>query len=213
MKQSINWLHLSDLHFGLDRQGWLWPGVKHELFRDLEKVTTDIGGWDLVFFTGDLTQRGSWDEFTLLSKDLQELWTVLAKSGNTPKLCVVPGNHDLVRPSQGSAIAKAFTQLWPTDLELRRAFWSEKDCEYRVAVRSFFENFTKWTSAPPVPMLPATPGVLPGDFSATFEKGGTKLGIVGLNSTFLQIASGDFKGRLDLHVSQLNQVCGGDPTP
>jgi 3',5'-cyclic AMP phosphodiesterase CpdA len=106
MAESINWLHLTDLHLGLDDQGWLWPQVKHEFFRDIAQLAGDIGGWDLVFFTGDLTQRGSKAEFDCLSRELEELWVVLAKSGSTPRLCLILGNHDLDRPPSDSAIAK-----------------------------------------------------------------------------------------------------------
>ena len=212
MTKSINWLHFSDLHFGLDHQGWLWPRVKHDLFRDLERVAGDLGGgWDIVFFTGDFTQRAGSDEFRLLGKELTELWAVLSKGGITPTLCAVPGNHDLVRPAKDSAVAKALTQLWSVDSELRRTFWYDRVCECREAVDEFFRNYSEWIAHPPVQMITGTPGALPGDFSATFEKGGIKLGIVGLNCTFLQIADGDYKGKLDLHVSQLNQVCDGDP--
>src|ERR1035438_8763763 len=110
MAESINWLHLTDLHFGLDNQSWLWPRVKHDLFRDIEKISSETNGWDLVFFTGDLTQGGKKEEFDLLNKEIEELWTVLAKSGRTPKLCTIPGNHDLVRPNESS---------------VRKATWAE----------------------------------------------------------------------------------------
>ena len=68
MAESINWLHLTDLHFGLDRSGWLWPRFKHELLQDIERLQGEVGGWDLVFFTGDFTQRGTQEEFTALNK-------------------------------------------------------------------------------------------------------------------------------------------------
>ena len=211
MADSINWLHLSDLHFGLDDRSWLWPKLKHDLFRDIEKLADQVGGWDIVFFTGDFTQTGSAAEFDRLNKELEDLWKVLAQSGRTPGICIVPGNHDLVRPEGGSAITRTLTQLWWNQPDLRRQFWREESCEYREAVRQFFVNFSAWAANLPVPALPTVPGILPGDFSATFTKGGVELGILGLNSTFLQIASGNWKEKLDLHVSQLNAVCGGDP--
>ena len=212
MAESINWLHLTDLHFGLDPHGWLWPQIKHEFFQDVAKLAADVGRWDLVFFTGDLTQRGSKEEFDHLSKELDELWAVLAKSGSTPKLCVVPGNHDLERPPPELLVAKSFDKLWWTDPNLRRNFWADPQTECRKAVHTFFANYSAWLASLSIPTLTTKLGQLPGDFSATFEKGGLKLGIVGLNSTFLQIADGEFKGKLDLHISQLNAVCDGDAT-
>jgi len=211
MVDTINWLHLTDLHFGLDGEGWLWPNVKHDFFKDLDKVVDQIGGVDLVFFTGDLVQKGDVKEFTKLNKELEELWQVLSRNGATPKLCLVPGNHDLERPSSNSAITKTMTQLWWKDAGLRRTFWQDANCEYRKAVESAFANYSNWLTSLPVPSLTSKKGILPGDFSTTYSKGSANLGIVGLNTTFLQIANGDFKGKLDVHVSQLNKVCDGDP--
>lgn len=211
MAETVNWLHLSDLHFGLDDRGWLWPRVKHDFFRDVERTVATLGGCDLVFFTGDLTQRGEKTEFEKLNKEIEALWGVLSKGGRAPQLCVIPGNHDLVRPPSGSAIAKTLTQLWWQDGDLRRKFWAERDSEYRKGMESFFEHYSAWASKLPVPTIPKTPGALPGDFSATFEKGSIRLGVIGLNSTFLQIGEGEFKGKLDLHISQINAACGSDP--
>lgn len=211
MADSINWIHFTDLHLGLDDASWLWPRCKHDLFRDLEKITREVDGWDLVFFTGDLVQSGKTAEFDRLNKELATLWKLLAKSGRSPQLCVVPGNHDLSRPAADAAITKTLSQLWGTDEQLRRQFWKDANCEYRSAVTGFFANYSAWLGKISVPFLPTTAGILPGDFGATFTKGSATLGIVGLNTAFLQIVKGNMKGCLDIHVSQLNAVCGGDP--
>jgi 3',5'-cyclic AMP phosphodiesterase CpdA len=211
MSVSINWIHVSDLHFGLDRNSWLWPTVKHRVLQDLETTISRIGKIDLVFFTGDLVQSGSAEEFDRLNRELEEFWGVLGKHGAAPRLCVVPGNHDLARPPIDLAITKALTQLWPSDHQLQRQFWGSEDSEYRNAIVQFFVPYTNWSRDLSVPTLSIKSGILPGDFSGTYEKGEVKLGVIGLNSTFLQIADGDFKGKLDLHISQLNAVCDGDP--
>lgn len=175
-------------------------------------MAKDIGKWDVVFFTGDLSNCGAKDEFDQLKRELEALWAVLSKSGNTPNLCLIPGNHDMVRPSADTAIARTLTKLWWTTPDLRKKFWSDPSCEYRKALDDYFKNYSAWVADIPVPLIQAKKGILPGDFSAIIEKGNRKLGVVGLNSTFLQITSGDFIGKLDLHVSQLNSVCDGDPT-
>jgi hypothetical protein len=211
MADSINWLHFTDLHLGLDDEAWLWPRSRHDLFRDVEKISREVDGWDLVFFTGDLVQSGKAAEFDRLNKELETLWTHLSKSGRTPQICVVPGNHDLTRPAADAAITKTLSQLWSTDEQLRRQFWKEPDCEYRSAVNAFFTNYSNWLEKISVPLLKSNTGILPGDFGATFRKNSITLGILGLNTTFLQIVKGDLKGKLDIHISQLNAVCGGDP--
>jgi 3',5'-cyclic AMP phosphodiesterase CpdA len=211
MSESINWIHLTDLHLGLDSGSWLWPRVKHDLLRDLEKLGQEVDYWDLVFFTGDLVQRGDAAEFERLNQELREIWDVLSRKGSPPKLCVIPGNHDLLRPPEGSAVGKTFNRLWWTDSDLRRSFWREPSGEYRTSVNAFFANYTDWCSRISVPILSAARGILPGDSAGTFSKGAVSLAIVGLNSTFLQVTRGDYRGRLDLHVSQLSALCDGDP--
>ncbi len=106
---------------------------------------------------------------------------------------------------------KALTDLWLKDESLRRQFWEQPGSEYRATVVEAFSNYSRWVKNLPVPTLPGNQGVLPGDFSATFTKGQISLGIVGLNSTLFQLSGGDFRGKLDIHVSQLNAVCGGAP--
>ena len=47
--RSISWLHLTDLHFntdpnaGIASQGWLWPNMREEFFKDLERVYAHTG--------------------------------------------------------------------------------------------------------------------------------------------------------------------------
>ena len=49
---------------------------------------------------------------------------------------------------------------------------------------------------------------MPGDFAATFEKEGARIGVLGLNSAFLQLAGGDYKERLALGYQQFDGACG-----
>ena len=51
---------------------------------------------------------------------------------------------------------------------------------------------------------------MPGDWSSAFTKDDLKLGIVGLNSAYLQLAGGDFEKKLHLDVHQLHAACAGN---
>ena len=97
--RSFGWLHFTDLHQGLDAQGWLWPGVREILFADLEKLHERCGPWDFVLFSGDLTQHGKPEEFEQLNRTLAHIWDHLKTLGSEPSLLTVPGNHDLVHPA------------------------------------------------------------------------------------------------------------------
>ena len=66
--KKISWLHLTDLHWGMRQQKSLWSSVREEFYRDLKRVFEKTGAWDLVLFTGDLTQYGKTEEFDGLDR-------------------------------------------------------------------------------------------------------------------------------------------------
>ncbi|WP_224247428.1 metallophosphoesterase family protein [Hyalangium gracile] len=208
---TLRILHLTDFHQGQGGQQILWPQVRAEFEKDLKELHARTGPWDLVLFTGDLTQRGTEAEFQALEQTLTKLWERFAELGSNPELLFVPGNHDLQRPKSTSAVVKALT-LWQKDEEIQQAFWSEPKGEYRKTVARAFEPFTEWAQARFAKgTLAVKQGLLPGDFSATVNRNGVSLGVVGLNSSFLQLSGRNFDGELHVDVRQLNAVCDGDP--
>ena len=215
---SISWLHLTDLHFNsnpnvnLTPQRWQWPNVREEFFKDLERVYRHTGAWDLVFFTGDLAQSGTADDYVALDEVLTRLRAVFTRLGCDPVLFAVPGNHDLQWPDQKAGTVRAL-RSWPSDNELRDIFWANDTNEYRSLIRDVFRPYTDWWERHRPPAATSyRPGLLPGDFSASYEKEGLEVGIVGLNSTFLQLGKGVREGELlDLDPRQLHKVCADDP--
>lgn len=207
--RSFGWLHFTDLHQGLDAQGWLWPGVREILFADLEKLHERCGPWDLVLFSGDLTQRAAPEEFERLTQTLQQLWDHLKALGSTPSLLAVPGNHDLVRPDPRRPETLVLAR-WPTYPEVQVEFWRDPSSPYRKVIDQAFANYSEWFARQPFNALKLQPGLLPGDFSTVLGKDGLRLGVVGLNSAFLQVTGGNFEGKLAVDVRQLHAACGGD---
>ncbi len=53
---EFNVIHLSDLHMGVTGQKWMWPTFKTIFFNDLKQQYEKTGPWDLVIFSGDLTE-------------------------------------------------------------------------------------------------------------------------------------------------------------
>ncbi|WP_224369058.1 protein kinase domain-containing protein [Hyalangium versicolor] len=210
---SLGCLHLTDLHQGLKDQSWRWPSVRQLLYDDLEALHGKSGPWDLVFFTGDLTQRGSEEEFQALDETLTQLWAHFRRLGSSPLLLVVPGNHDLVRPPPSPALEEL--REWQGRPEVRERFWQEPAGSIRAIVDDAFRPFSEWVARwyqrHPVPStMTLRPGLLPGDFSVILFRGELRLGVVGLNSAFLQLTGGDYKGLLDLGVHQFHGACAGD---
>ncbi len=213
MAETVTWLHLSDLHAGLGGQKWLWPSVKAAFHDDLARLHRATGNWDVVIFSGDLVQSGTEEEYDLVTEALREIWALQASLGFTPKLLVVPGNHDLKRPDQSLAEVIAM-KSWFTEEGLRQKFLSDPTSQYRAMIEEVFSGYDKWVAGlngVGIPLAESSTGLLPGDFSARIEGVGASLGVVGLNSTWLQLGAGDYRSKLAVEIEQLHAVTGGDP--
>ncbi|MCP4696135.1 MAG: AAA family ATPase [Gammaproteobacteria bacterium] len=206
---SFSWLHLSDLHHGMEEQGWLWPNIKEKFFEDLDRLHDKCGPWDLVLFTGDLTQTGSSEEFDKLDGLLISLWEHFGKLGSNPRLLAVPGNHDLIRPYAKKPSVLLLRQ-WKTPPEVQKDFWEDETSAYRQLIKEAFENYSAWWKKQPFQAENLSAGMLPGDFSVSIKKKGASLGIVGFNTAFLQLTADDYQGRLALHTRQFQKACEGD---
>jgi hypothetical protein len=208
---TIRWLHLTDLHVGMNDQDWLWPKVQAKFREDLTKIFDTAGPWDLVLFTGDLVQKGA--EYAKLDQIFDEIWSWFADLGCDPKLLTVPGNHDLKWQKPADPLVKHLYN-WEGDIAVRAGFWNPENRTYRKPVSKAFAAYDKWWRSMPRRPDGVQHGFLPGDFSYTFVKDGFRLGIVGLNSASLQLTEkrGEewFEGHMVLHPSQFNAACGGD---
>ncbi len=206
------WLHLTDLHRGMSTQNWLWPNVRAAFHDDLARLHELCGPWDVVFFTGDLTQKGTAAEFELFEQTIAQLWERLAKLGSTPVLLAVPGNHDLARPNKLESVHKLLAS-WVNNPDAHEELWTDEASESRVAIATMFAAYSAWW-AKRVETLPGgwelRPGLLPGDWSLTIPHGDRKIGVVGLNSSYVQLAEGEFEGKLHLDLRQFHAACGDD---
>ncbi len=97
--------------------------------------------------------------------------------------------------------------------EIATRFWQNDTNPYRLVVAKAFEHYASWWSQNPYSeRLEFQQGILSGDYSTTLmTPEGLRIGIVGLNTTFLQLVPGSFEARLACDASQLHAVCGGDP--
>ena len=209
---SFSWLHLTDFHFGLDGQKILWPNLRQPFLDDLAVLHASTGPWNAVFFTGDFVQQGKPDEFKEMQKEvLNRLWEKLTELGSgSAVLLAVPGNHDLCRPDpkgDNAAVDKLLESDGFNGIAVK--FWGNPAGSYRTVINSAFAAYTEWWEATPHRPKDLTIGELPGDFACTLECGEQRIGIVGLNTAFLQLQGGDYKGKLVWNTQQLHKVCGG----
>jgi formylglycine-generating enzyme required for sulfatase activity len=205
----FSWLHLTDLHQGIATQDWLWPNVRSAFLDDLARVHEHAGPWDVVFFTGDLTQKGTTKEFEQLDETLTQVWERLEQLGGRPPLLAVPGNHDLVRPKLLGPVHKL--RNWGTNPDADEELWMDPESEARRAIAAMFAPYQAWWSRQTVPEgWTRRSGILPGDWSVSIPHGDLRIGVIGLNSSYVQVSKGDFKGKLHLDVRQLHAACDGD---
>ncbi|MDJ0599432.1 MAG: metallophosphoesterase [Crocosphaera sp.] len=216
---SIRWLHLTDLHIGMREQDTLWPRMRDKFFDDLARLYERCGSWDLVLFTGDLTNRGKQEEFEQVDRILDELWEKFDKldGGFNPKFLAVPGNHDLVRPDQSEKFKDTDYQEAVNDLislweQRKDRFWQDAESRYRQVVIDAFINYTNWWNNQKYRPKDEefNVGLLPGEFSWTFTKGDAKIGFLGLNTSFRQVSSKVSQGDLSLGLEQFQGACDPD---
>jgi len=205
--ETFSWLHLTDLHFGLKGQKGLWPNLREPWLDDLGALHDRSGPWDVVLFTGDLVQRGTSEEFRAMQAEvLERLWERLEALGSGgARLLAVPGNHDLYRPTDEDAAAE--TLLSGGFSRVAQKFWSLPDGPYRRVVSGAFGAYNEWWRQEARRPKALREGALPGDFVATLEAGGHRIGIMGLNTAFLQLGAGDYKGRLVWDARQFEVLC------
>lgn len=95
MSSTVNWLHLSDFHVGLDNHG------QTQLFQYILKHVKERikqSNLDFVFITGDIAQSALDEEYEKFGSDfilpLEEI------VGKECKILIVAGNHDVDRNQQ-----------------------------------------------------------------------------------------------------------------
>ncbi len=208
--RSIGWLWLTDLHFGQKDQRWLWPNFRADFLEDIDRIHPRCGPWDAVVFTGDLVFSGKADDFDSLTPVLRKVLDRISNlQGYTPVFVSVPGNHDIIRPGASSTMV-ALGHWWD-EPRVRDEFWNNSASEYRRVVSEAHLSYSRWATLHGfAPAAEYQAGLLPGDFSAVIAKDDVRLEVVGLNSTFLQLAGGEFAGKLDLDPRQLVEACSGD---
>lgn len=106
MSPSLSWLHISDLHFYRERDGYDADAVIRSLKRSIIETQREHGlKPDFVFFTGDLAWGHDGEtpgsRITDQLKDggdvLEDICSQFRPAVPTQRLFIVPGNHDIRR--------------------------------------------------------------------------------------------------------------------
>jgi tetratricopeptide (TPR) repeat protein len=182
----ITWLHLSDLHRGQPGDT-RWTALKPSLLDDLAEYKEALGPPDLILFTGDLAYSGLAEQYHHVDDTLDE---ILEVTGEEAVIVPVPGNHDLSWPHENDLRVIA-CEKYHEDPRCRTGF--VKGLESTVSFfAGLFQGYNEWWERRILNHwrergLWFEKGMLPGDFLLSYEKEDIKLGIVGMNSAYLDI--------------------------
>jgi 3',5'-cyclic AMP phosphodiesterase CpdA len=210
---GVRWVHFSDIHVGVPDQHWLWPRFESQLLKDLEVACAKTGGLDVVIFSGDLTQQALPEEFNRFEEIIGRVLDKLETLGGRPQIVTVAGNHDLRRPDAVAPSSIATAQYWQKP-ELRDRFWNEEGGGYCSFIREVFSSYTEWRDRAirrGIHVKASSIGLLPGDASYIIDTPAGRLGLVCLNSSWLQLGAGDYTGELHVDTRQILAVTGGHP--
>jgi predicted MPP superfamily phosphohydrolase len=189
MKRSIkfdadlSWLHISDLHLTNDYGDKLSDTSTDvsRLLEDLPNRLHDIKlAPDAVFFTGDVVQSGSVDEYEAAEAFFADLQQALPEPSRLAPIFIVPGNHDVT----WSAIEP------DRELELRSRLKShasamkalEEQADYIAERQKNFRTFMdKLVGTLPIPPLDGF------SFTGSFTTPNRtiRVGVAGFNSSWL----------------------------
>lgn len=190
-------LHLSDLHWGQEGVCTHWESFE-DLFVDSVKAALQSSKSqkvDLILFTGDLVFSGTSTQYAELDKKIEQL---RGKLDLTCPILAVPGNHDMSRPDNKAQITEAVLKDFRSE---RSKFWSN----YSVTLGGWFKNYDTWWKRQKHPSK-ILYGDIPGDFAATAEMNGLKLGVIGLNTAHLHFKDSLTEGQLGLTSPQYHSI-------
>lgn len=210
---TFRWLHLTDIHTGMAAQDWLWPRFRTDLMEDLARSHERSGPWDTLIFSGDIARTGLQAEFEQFTEIIRDVLERCSSLGSDLEIITTPGNHDLTRPQEINPHFISMGQ-YETNEAIRKDFWGDDAASNRTFINDRFKNYTTWRAEmieEGIHARPCVEGMLAGDASYEIAgKDGTAR-ICSLNSTWMQLADGDYTGRLVVDAMQLLKITNKNP--
>lgn len=214
MKKTFTWLHLTDLHWGAKGHKVYWPNIEEQLFVDIEKLSQrENVRLDAVFFTGDIVFKGALDEYQGVCSFFEKLRLKLKELGSLPALFSVPGNHDLVRLNRRRVFIKKIIEN--SESAVDEILNAKKNSHILKGINETFGNYKtqfqdvilqKWNRENV--RFDTSTAMIPGDFVSTMQVDGIKVGILGMNSSFIQLTGDNYKGKVAVTLHQLESLLG-----
>jgi 3',5'-cyclic AMP phosphodiesterase CpdA/tetratricopeptide (TPR) repeat protein len=111
----VRWLHFSDVHFDAHM-----ATNSYDIRKTIDPLLQTIADWrtqrgfrpDLVFFTGDIANRGTDEDFAVAGEFFEHLFEAAEISPS--RVWLAPGNHDVHRPT-GRALLRTLAGAEESD--------------------------------------------------------------------------------------------------
>lgn len=172
--RKINWLHLSDFHFGKNifQQEFVASKIIDHVRNFIQKELEP----DFIFITGDIANSGKLEEFKRFNEVIMTPLTEILGSKFKDRIFVVPGNHDLSRK-----INKGFSREIFLNIEEGLFEPTNESLEERQMLNARFDNFSQQINFINSHEIFFQNGA----FSQRFNINNIDLGIVGINTAWL----------------------------
>lgn len=202
---ALTWLHVSDLHFGHGdaHQRFDQVGVTNAIIEHAKGMASQIGEPDLILVTGDVAFSAQSTEYAQAKAWLQKLRQSV---GGTPRVFVIPGNHDVNRKTaEKIAPAALHRELRKDHKKLNELLL---DSDQMQVIWSKFSEFTDFCKEFEQPGLTAGAPFFAQEIQSPV---GGKLIVVGLNTSLLCFDNADSPENLALGRGQLLQAIESQP--
>jgi WD40 repeat protein len=217
--QRIRILHISDLHArGArdQRRAWKRTQVLGDAWRrNLDELTADGHGFELVAFTGDVADWGLPEDYAEATSFVDELLTYLKVPRE--RFFAVPGNHDIQRKLRKSAWRKMREGMWSTRQQVGEWLADAGKVpfgfqpKWRDAVLDREQAFWNWIERDlgRSDLLPKNSPHGRLGYRVSISVGTQPVHIIGLDSAWLAGDNSD-AGKLWLTEDQLGRLCRDD---
>jgi len=180
--KSLQWLHLSDFHTGKDQYGQI------QLFESIiEHIESKIRSGqkpDMIFFTGDIANKGKKNEYELFCNSL--VFPLYDLLGDSTKIFMVPGNHDVdrdeARATKRYGVANEIPEFFDPNekgVHERKVLFPRFESYAHADMHTWFTIGSDW--------LLSTEGF----FNHIHEIDNYKIGILGINTAWLSEGDND----------------------
>lgn len=174
---ELKWLHLSDFHFGKKPDStYQQPLVARKLIEHVITKSAKEGPPDLVFITGDIANSGQPDEYALFNEHVIEPLITHFGYDFTDKIFLVPGNHDVQRD-----VERNFGRDEHLSLDCGNFEPTPQSLKDRAGLITRLKGFITSPLANKLSAFEEEEGV----YSEEFYVGDKKVGILGINTSFL----------------------------